>query len=262
MPAAPRPATAAVTRPAATGRTATGTHRERPLDRVPLFWGPVVPSLAGGRSAGAAAIDPVPDTARNRDPLDDTLARRVVDAVLAGDRDAFGELVERDSTLVVRVCHRVLGNAHDAEDAAQEAFVTAFRALGTWRGEGSFGSWISRIAVRTALRHAGRRGRNRQLAWSEPPGDGDTTTDLIERIPVSDGGGDPAHFLIRAERSDRVRAAVAGLEDPYREVVALRFFGELSLAEIAQASGRPVGTIKTHLHRGLLRLRRELEGEW
>jgi RNA polymerase sigma-70 factor, ECF subfamily len=182
--------------------------------------------------------------------------------VLAGDREAFGELVERDSAMVVRVCHRVLGNAHDAEDAAQEAFVTAFRALGTWRGEGSFGSWISRIAVRTALRHAGRRGRNRQLIWSEPPRDGaEAKTDLIERIPIGDGGGDPAHFLIRAERSDSVRAAVAGLEEPYREVVALRFFGEMSLAEIAEASGRPVGTVKTHLHRGLMRLRRELEGD-
>ena len=185
----------------------------------------------------------------------------MVDAVLAGDSDAFGRLVARDSALVVRVCYRVLGNTHDAEDAAQEAFVTAFRALGTWRGDGSFGSWISRIAVRTALRHAGRRGRTRQITWSEPPRQGETSTALVERIPIGDGGGDPAHFLIRAERSDRVRAAVAGLEEPYREVVALRFFGELSLAEIAEASGRPVGTVKTHLHRGLLRLRRELEGD-
>jgi RNA polymerase sigma-70 factor, ECF subfamily len=222
----------------------------------------VGPSFAGGRSAGAAAIEIPRDTVRGTEPLDDALAHRVVDAVLAGDREAFGELVERDSAMVVRVCHRVLGNTHDAEDAAQEAFVTAFRALGTWRGEGPFGSWIARIAVRTALRHAGRRGRNRQLIWSEPPRDGvEAKTDLIERIPIGDGGGDPAHFLIRAERSDRVRAAVAVLEEPYREVVALRFFGELSLAEIAETSGRPVGTVKTHLHRGLLRLRRELEGD-
>ena len=182
--------------------------------------------------------------------------------MLAGDREAFRDLVERESVAVVRACHRVLGNRHDAEDAAQEAFVTAYRALGTWRGEGSFASWLSRIAVRIALRHAGRRGRIPQLNWSEPPADGsDTTADPIARLVSEGDGGDPAHQVLRAERSDRVRAAVAGLEEPYREVVALRFFGELSLAEIALASGRPVGTVKTHLHRGLLRLRTTLELE-
>ena len=185
-----------------------------------------------------------------------------MDSVLAGDREAFRELVERESAAVVRTCHRVLGNRHDAEDAAQETFVTAYRALGTWRGEGPFGAWLTRIAVRTAIRHAGRRGRIPQLNWSEPPAGGpDAAGDPVARL-VSDGdGADPAHIVLRAERSDRVRAAVAGLEEPYREVVALRFFGELSLAEIADASGRPVGTVKTHLHRGLLRLRNTLERE-
>jgi RNA polymerase sigma-70 factor (ECF subfamily) len=213
-------------------------------------------------AAGAAAIDSTSGSVRSLDNLDDAYARRVVAAVLGGDTEAFRDLVERESATVVRACYRVLGNSHDAEDAAQEAFVTAYRALGTWRGDGSFASWISRIAVRTALRHAGRRNRTRQLTWSEPPKVGsETTPDLIGRIAQGGDGGDPAHAFLRAERSDRVRAAVAGLEEPYREVVALRFFGELSLAEIAGASGRPVGTVKTHLHRGLLRLRNTLERE-
>lgn len=75
------------------------------------------------------------------------------------------------------------------------------------------------------------------------------------------GGDDPAQVVLRQEHSDRVRSAVASLDEPYREVVALRFFGELSLAEIAMTSGRPIGTVKTHLHRGLLRLRSTLEAE-
>ena len=58
-----------------------------------------------------------------------------------------------------------------------------------------------------------------------------------------------------------MRAAVAGLDEPYREIVALRFFGDLSLAEIAELSGRPLGTVKTHLHRGLGRLRDSLAAE-
>jgi RNA polymerase sigma-70 factor (ECF subfamily) len=71
---------------------------------------------------------------------------------------------------------------------------------------------------------------------------------------------DPAILSLRAERATEIRTAVATLPEPYREVVALRFFGEASLDEIARETGRPLGTVKTHLHRGLARLRTSLEG--
>jgi RNA polymerase sigma-70 factor (ECF subfamily) len=71
---------------------------------------------------------------------------------------------------------------------------------------------------------------------------------------------DPATSTLRAERAADVRAAVSRLDEPYRETVALRFFAELSLDEIAAQTGRPLGTVKTHLHRGLLRLRAAVEG--
>jgi RNA polymerase sigma-70 factor (ECF subfamily) len=74
------------------------------------------------------------------------------------------------------------------------------------------------------------------------------------------GGVDPAATALRAERDMAVRRALADLDEPYRETVSLRFFGDLSLAEIAEQTGRPLGTVKTHLHRGLLRLRTSLEG--
>src|SRR6478735_7868133 len=88
--------------------------------------------------------------------------RAIVDAVLAGDPDAYRVLVEREGAAVVRACHRVLGDLHEAEDAAQEAFVTAYRSLASWRGDGPFGAWLTRIAVRIALREAGRR---RSVTW-------------------------------------------------------------------------------------------------
>ena len=65
---------------------------------------------------------------------------------------------------------------------------------------------------------------------------------------------------LRAERDGAIRRALADLDEPYRETVSLRYFGELSLNEIAEVTGRPLGTVKTHLHRGLLRLRTSLEG--
>jgi RNA polymerase sigma-70 factor (ECF subfamily) len=146
--------------------------------------------------------------------------------------------------------------------------VTAYRALSTWRADGSFGAWLTRIAVRLALRRAARRrpvvridpigeGGGRTSGGSAPSGS--TGGNVAYVNLVTPAGHDPAVVVERGERDAMVRAAVAALDEPYREVVALRFFGELSLAEIAIAADRPLGTVKTHLHRGLLRLRTALE---
>jgi RNA polymerase sigma-70 factor (ECF subfamily) len=174
--------------------------------------------------------------------------RAVVDRVLSGDREAFREIVDREGPALVRACHRVLGDLHEAEDAAQEAFVMAYRSLGQWRQEGALGAWLARIAVRIALRRAQRRP---VVTWLDPanPGSADVA-----------GALDPASVAVRMERAAEVREALADLDEPYREVVALRFFGDLSLSEIAEQTGRPLGTVKTHLHRGLSRLKLALDG--
>jgi RNA polymerase sigma-70 factor (ECF subfamily) len=177
-----------------------------------------------------------------------------VRAVLAGDRDAYRLLVERESEPVIRACTRILGDQHEAEDVAQEAFLIAYRRLGEWRADGPFGAWLSRIAVRLALRRASRR---RSVTWIRPADHALSGADERRAIsaPVS---SDPLAAALSGERAATIRSAVADLEEPYREVVALRFFAERSLLEIAEATGRPLATVKTHLRRGLLRLRAEL----
>ena len=202
-------------------------------------------------------ISPVRASNEFMEPHADDAA--VVEAILAGDADAFRTLVDREAAAVIRACHRILGDLGEAEDVAQEAFVTAYRSLGSWRAEGPFGAWLSRIAVRLAIRQATRR---RTVAWVSPGAGGDGSSDDPVARLRSDGSADPEGLMLRGERQLAVRNAVAALDEPYREVVALRFFAERSLDEIATLTGRPLGTVKTHLHRGLIRLRGQFaEGE-
>jgi RNA polymerase sigma-70 factor (ECF subfamily) len=183
--------------------------------------------------------------------------RSIVDAVLAGDRNAYRVLVDREGAAVVAACARILGDRAEAEDVAQEAFVIAYRSLGTWRADGAFGAWLGRIAVRLAIRRSQVR---RQVTWLDPlAAEADQPGQARFRTVGGSDAVDPATTMLRSERDAQLRAAVASLDEPYREVVALRFFAERSLAEIALATDRPLGTVKTHLHRGLARLRRALE---
>jgi RNA polymerase sigma-70 factor (ECF subfamily) len=180
---------------------------------------------------------------------------RVVRAVLDGDRDAFRILVDRESSAVVRACFRVLGDLQAAEDVAQGAFVSAYRALATWRGEGPIGAWVARIAVRLAVRQLAKR---RAVTWVRAAAPDGTIDETVANLPAT-AAGQPENAALRSERLHATRRAVADLDEPYRETVALRFFGERSLEEIAEITGRPLGTVKTHLRRGLLRLRDRLE---
>lgn len=202
------------------------------------------------RSARALPGSTIRDSATSMDVPDDL---DVVRAVLGGDREAFRVLVERESAGVVRACYRVLGDMHEAQDVSQEAFVTAYRSLAAWRGERPFGAWLARIAIRLAVRQAGRQ---KAVAWARTTGA--PGPDGLAAIPA-DPRMQPEQAALRAERATATRRALAGLAEPYREVVALRFFGERSLEEIATLTGRPLGTVKTHLRRGLMRLREDLE---
>ncbi len=173
--------------------------------------------------------------------------RRLARAIAAGDRDAFRALVDREGPRIYRTCYRIVGRADEAEDVAQESFVTAYRAMGGYRGDGALGGWLARIAVRQSFRRLAQR-RDAQ------------PFDPAEAV-TPDVSGEPLAVALAAERQQAVRGAVASLAEPYREVVVLRFFGDLQLNEIALATGRPLGTVKTHLRRGLERLRPVLAGE-
>lgn len=177
-----------------------------------------------------------------------TSDRQVVDAVLAGDREAFRVLVERESRPVIAVCRRILGDPIEAQDSAQDAFAQAYRALATFRGDGPFGAWLRRIAVRVSIARLAARREVIRL-------DGETVDPRAAMLKARD---DPEAHALDVEYRAAIRAAVATLPVPQREVVLLRFYGDLSLEEIAQVTRHPIGTVKSRLSRGVTGLRAQI----
>ena len=174
--------------------------------------------------------------------------RQVVDAVLAGDREAFRVLVERESQPVIGACRRILGDPVEAQDAAQDAFTQAYQALATFRGDGPFGAWLHRIAVRVAI---GRLAARRNAITL----DGETVDPRAAMLRSDD---DPEAVALDGEDRAAILAAVSALPDSQRDVVMLRFYGDFSLDEIAQLTSHPLGTVKSRLSRGVASLRDQL----
>jgi len=172
--------------------------------------------------------------------------------VVAGDLDAYARLIDRHRDFVYSIALRIVGNETDAEDISQEAFVTAFRALGSFRRESKFSSWLYRIVVNLALAHEKKRQRSRlvDVAWNgrgEPPV-GIAATDV-----------DPEKALLDREIRQSVKRAIGALPPHYRVVLTLYHLEERSYEEVARVLDLPMGTVKTHLHRAREMLRRIVE---
>lgn len=169
----------------------------------------------------------------------------LVDRARRGDRAAFETLVLAYQSLAFRTAFVIAGDATDAEEAAQDAFVKAHRALGRFRGGEPFRPWLLTIVANEARNRRRARGRRAALALR------------TAAEPVA-AGEDPEEAALGSERRERILTAVEGLRDDDRDVLACRYFLELSEEETAAALGIARGTVKSRTHRALLRLQEEL----
>lgn len=173
---------------------------------------------------------------------DEDLVRRY----LSGDTPAFGELVERHQTRVYNVALRVLGNAEDARDATQDAFLTALRKLGSFRGDAAFTTWMHRVTVNACYDLLRRRRRQPVLRLAT---DGEPEPDI--------GPPEPDHADASVGAIDAARA-LARIPDEFRVVLVLADVQDLPYERIAQILDVPVGTVKSRVHRGRLALARAM----
>ena len=159
----------------------------------------------------------------------------------AGDADAFGALVDRHRQAVFRAAYAALGCHAEADDAAQDAFVTAYRKLATFREQSSFRTWLLSIAWRKALDR--RQGIRRWLRSSAMPRtSGDEMAEVIDRVC----SGQPSHEerLAGRELQRQLARLIASLKPPLRDALLLAAGGEHSYEEIAAMLGIPAGTLK------------------
>jgi RNA polymerase sigma-70 factor (ECF subfamily) len=177
----------------------------------------------------------------------------------ASDIYAFEELVANFERPVYSLCFRLLGDAEDARDAAQETFLKVYKGLASFRGESGLKTWIYRIAVNQAM--------NQQRWWRRRHRD-ETVSLELSRSSESDStlgndlpsrGDSPEQSAIASEREGRIMRALGEIKTEYRVALVLREIEELAYEEIAETLGISIGTVKSRIARGREELRRRVK---
>src|SRR5690242_16136079 len=165
------------------------------------------------------------------------------------DERAFHEMVRLYQHKVFNLVFRMIGNREEAEDVAQDVFVTVLKAIDTFRGESKFSTWLYRIAVNTCknrLKYLGRRSYRSTGALDEAAERAMQDAQPSALTPHVDG---PEAVLEGRQMERLLQEGIALLEPEHRELLVLRDVEELSYDEIASITGLPEGTVKSRLHR-------------
>jgi RNA polymerase sigma-70 factor (ECF subfamily) len=171
--------------------------------------------------------------------------RELVERFARGESKAFDTIVERYEQRVYAIALRMTGNVEDARDTMQEVFISALRALRSFRGDAQLSTWIHRVAVNASLDTLRKRKRHIANPLEEA---GDRPSDAVE----------PEEAAARAARAVEVQRALQNVSEDYRAVLVLHDLQDLDYAQTADALDIPVGTVKSRLHRARAEMARLL----
>src|SRR5437870_3865473 len=206
---------------------------------MPLTTGPTPGSRCG--ADGTATRVPVYEASVVGRPLDES---DLIQRAKRGDKHAYEELVHAYQGIAFRTAYVIAGNGADAEEAAQDGFVKAWRALGRFRAGAPFRPWLLQIVANEARNRRRSAGRRVQLALR-----------AAAEEPSGGAAPSPEAALLSRELRQRLVAAVNDLPEDQRLVISLRYLVGLSELEVAEALGLPSGTVKSRTSRALERLR-------
>jgi RNA polymerase sigma-70 factor (ECF subfamily) len=202
-------------------------------------------------------MHPISVKTATKDLPDTEIARRIA----LGDRDAFQLLMRRYNQTLYRTARSILRDDAEAEDAVQEAYLLAYRAIGAFRGDAKLSTWLIRIVVNEAIARSRKRSRRAEIIQlsGEPEPDADVSeVNMNEATPEQ-----PEHAAMRAQTRRLLEAKIDALPEVFRTVFVLRALEELTVEEVAASLGIPAATVRTRYFRakGLLReaLAREID---
>jgi RNA polymerase sigma-70 factor, ECF subfamily len=194
------------------------------------------------------------DTCRSQDEISAKLLADTTDEVLVaaaklGDRPAFAELWERHSNKAFKIAYRITRNREDAEDVIQDAWTKAYVHLQSFDGKARFSTWITSIAINTALMTLRRKRVHREIPTESS--DGETW----HQLEIRDQTKDVEQHYLRQESLDHLRRAVCGLRPALRQVIEIHHLTDTSVRELARLAGISVPATKSRLVRARAILR-------
>jgi RNA polymerase sigma-70 factor (ECF subfamily) len=186
--------------------------------------------------------------------LDSSLIRRL----RSRDERAFRELIDAERDRVFNITYRMLGNRAEAEDVAQEVFISVFKTIDSFREESKLSTWLYRVTVnhcKNRIKYLARR-HDRDRDELDESAHAQQTNGAVADPPRH---AQPDRALAGAQMEKLLQEAIANLDEDHRVVVVLRDVEDLSIEEICEITGLPDGTVKSRLHRARLVLRKRLQ---
>jgi RNA polymerase sigma-70 factor, ECF subfamily len=187
------------------------------------------------------------------------LERSLLRRLRERDERAFRELLEMHRDRVYNITYRMLGNRAEAEDVAQEVFISVFKTIDQFREESKFSTWLYRVAVNHCKNRIKYLARRHDRDRDELDENSQQANGSVVAGPGPFRAAQPDRALEGAQMEKLLQEAIGNLDDDHRIVVVLRDVEDLSIEEICEITGLPDGTVKSRLHRARLALRKKLQ---
>ncbi|MGA2192463.1 MAG: RNA polymerase sigma factor [Nitrospirota bacterium] len=222
-----------------------------------IFQAPRPPQELRLRQSEAPGYERIADT----EPAAADEEAALIGAAKRGDSEAFGVIVRRYMPRAIAFARQMTGNSDDAQDLAQDAFIRAYRGLGSFKGDSRFYTWFVKVLSNVCLDHLRKAALIKKVFFfMAPREDEGDEQDLIEESPDSNPASMPDSGLAQKELRAALKKALAALPDRQRAVFLLKHEEGLKLNQIAEALGISEGAVKSHLFRAVEALKKSMKG--